>query len=412
MHSAPQPPLSRWLYPALFLLAILPFTSTAGPRITTLLLTFGYAVWQWRQRPVPPLPFKLAFASWLAIPILFLPFALDPAYSIKEIKTEVVFGLVAFFSFFVLTDSRRMLRGWFTAVAIGATVISLWGIADFAIHGMWYEPGHHGGSASFVTYAITVAPLALPAWILFSDQAGRARKIVALVVSVLILAALLTGQRIAEPVLFAQLIAVMAWAGQRKLLAWRTTALVAAALTLVIGIGGALMVEHRFGGVEGIRQSIENDPRIDKLHLVTGTIAERPWTGFGFGRNAMKLARPQLMGHPADQFWHAHNTLLNYWIEVGLPGMAALLFLFGTLFAAYLRLARHDDPLLSAIGIAGLTMVLGVVLRNQVNDMFQRDLSLLFWCVNGFLFGFALRRKGEIEPTRPTEPTASTHAPG
>jgi hypothetical protein len=36
-----------------------------------------------------------------------------------------------------------------------------------------------------------------------------------------------------------------------------------------------------------------------------------------------------------------------------------------------------------------LLVVTGVLLRNQVNDMFVRDNALLFWALNGLLLGAA-----------------------
>ena len=90
-------------------------------------------------------------------------------------------------------------------------------------------------------------------------------------------------------------------------------------------------------------------------------------------------------------FWHAHNIVLNQGFQLGLAGMVAVLGVFAALAAHWLRLARNGDATLKVIGIAGVLMVIGVLTRNLTNDLFQRDLALLFWALNGALAGYAER---------------------
>ena len=54
------------------------------------------------------------------------------------------------------------------------------------------------------------------------------------------------------------------------------------------------------------------------------------------------------------------------------------------------------------LGVCGIALVLGVFLRNMVNDMFVRDQALLFWALNGMLLGLGCRQS---RPTaRPAMP--------
>jgi O-antigen ligase len=112
----------------------------------------------------------------------------------------------------------------------------------------------------------------------------------------------------------------------------------------------------------------------------------------------MSRAYPDLL--PADEshvFWHPHNLVLAYGISAGVPGMVAVLAMFGSLAGRFWRLARRGEPLVRLAGLAGTTMVAGVLARNMANDFFVRDGALLFWALAGMLFGYALRREATVQ---------------
>jgi len=48
-------------------------------------------------------------------------------------------------------------------------------------------------------------------------------------------------------------------------------------------------------------------------------------------------------------------------------------------------------------GLAGTTMVAGVLARNMANDFFVRDGALLFWALAGMLFGYARRPEATVQ---------------
>ena len=87
---------------------------------------------------------------------------------------------------------------------------------------------------------------------------------------------------------------------------------------------------------------------------------------------------------------------------MGLPGMVAILLVFGALLREYLRFWRSGDRRLVMIGVCGIALVLGVFLRNMVNDMFVRDQALLFWALNGMLLGLGCRLS--LPTARPAVP--------
>ena len=140
-----------------------------------------------------------------------------------------------------------------------------------------------------------------------------------------------------------------------------------------------------------LRDNVIQDIRIRNWPKIADRILEQPLYGKGFGRNAMSKAYPDLIPPESSEIWHAHNVFLNYGLSMGVPGMLALLILFACLLRKYWFLASNGSTLQRSIGIAGIAMVAGVVTRNLTNDFFMRDMSLLFWSLNGLLLGLGYR---------------------
>jgi O-antigen ligase len=80
-------------------------------------------------------------------------------------------------------------------------------------------------------------------------------------------------------------------------------------------------------------------------------------------------------------------------MAMGVPGMIAILLLFLTLLRKFWELSRADDRIVAMAGICGVLLVVGVVARNLTNDLFQRDLALLYWAIAGMLFGYSYHAK-------------------
>ena len=84
--------------------------------------------------------------------------------------------------------------------------------------------------------------------------------------------------------------------------------------------------------------------------------------------------------------------MLNYGLKMGLPGIAALLAIFLGLIFQYWKFLLAPVREVQLLGTAGIAIVLAVLLRNQVNDMFLRDMAILFWALNGALLGLGARK--------------------
>ena len=175
------------------------------------------------------------------------------------------------------------------------------------------------------------------------------------------------------------------------------TVLMALALMAVLFLGLAQSIrgnsELPGAAEERSLAAMRNDERIMFWPKVLGRIMEHPLSGAGFGREAMKLASRDLIPNGNVFLWHAHNTVLNYGLAMGVPGMLALLIIFWALLREYASFWRTGDRQLRMIGACGIVLVAGVFSRNMVNDLFLRDLSILFWALNGVLLGLGCRQR-------------------
>jgi hypothetical protein len=98
------------LLPFMLLLFILPFPRTVALRLACLAAAFLIVVISWRRLTPPPFPCKWAIALWAGVAIASLHFAVDPAYSLGEIRSEVGYALMAFVAFFAWTRDEKRLR--------------------------------------------------------------------------------------------------------------------------------------------------------------------------------------------------------------------------------------------------------------------------------------------------------------
>lgn len=374
-----------WIPFAAFL-AILPFPGTVAIRLLLLVIVFVIAGSWARGRFTEIrslLPSKLPLALWGLVACASLGYAVDPAYSLGEIKNELGYTALAFFAFFVLgrrPDTARLAIGFGSGVSL--IIITAWGTFTWVGNGRhWLESGAHGGSATIATYVVSIAPVLL--FLFFTARSAAQRRLVVATGLVLCWLAAITGQRAVWLTLGAEgivLIALVRHLGVRVSRAGTLAALLAVCLLALAGL--FFVNQHRMGG-----EDLNLDTRLRFWPQVIDTIAAHPLAGSGFGIHSLKKAYPELIPSFNTQLWHAHNVFLNYGIWLGLPGILALAGVFlslGHWFSQ--RVSAHPAA------VAGVCLIVGVVVRNQFNDFFMRDMSLLFWALAGLFAGLCSMR--------------------
>src|SRR5579864_2103140 len=314
------------LLPFMFLLFILPFPGTVALRLVCLAAAFLVAVFLWRKLAPPRIPCRPALFAWAAVALLSLAGAVDPAYSLGEIKNEVLYAMMTFVAFFAATRSEADLKQLLLALVAGALLICTLALESRLRLGVWNDEGVFGGIAAFAGYAIALAPML---FLLGSLSAAPWRRASALGVFLLVdVTAFLSLQRIVWWTLALQ-------AGIAVFLLWRCgvlkmkrAALFACLAGIVLLAAGIFLAaqQQRFGGDDV--ETVTEDSRLGHWMPVLRRIAESPVRGAGFGRRALSKAHPDLIPEDNTLFWHAHNVFLNYGLEMGVPGMLALAWVF------------------------------------------------------------------------------------
>lgn len=381
------------LLPFALFLIVLPFPHTVAVRHIMLSIAFLIAAWHWK-RLLPartPVPGKPAIALWISISLASLAYAVDPAYSFGEIQNEIVFTMMAFFAFHAIAADAKRARYLLRALALGLTIIGGWAAAAWFAHRLsWDESGGYGGIGIFATYLVTVAPVL--GWLMLEDESLRVRRIALGLLFFVLFLAVAAGQRAILPVFAIQLLLFVYLLGRSGRLALGRRRWLAILAVLVAGsaIGLKIQEKQRFGITGDLGASLVADSRLSFWPKVVANIAQHPFSGGGFGIRAMAKAYPDLIPDYNPLLWHGHNVFLNYGIGMGLPGMLALAALFGYWGWFFWNAATTAPRQAALAGIAGLTMVAGVVLRNQFNDFFTRDMSLMFWALTGLFARLAM----------------------
>ena len=272
----------------------------------------------------------------------------------------------------------------------------------------WVENGMQGGVGSFSTYLVTCVPALF--WLSMETSSASLRWYYRALLLFALSLAYITLQRAVWPTLVAEFLVALFLlhrsrrTGGKPRVVWGVTVIALVACVAIFSftnkMRGVDSLSALIPSPQAFNASIEEqsgddgDPRFPFWPVVLKTVADHPLTGTGFGIGLMKKAYPELVPQNFPDLWHAHNTPLNYAIQMGIPGAAALLLMFFG-FARQFIIFLRTNPAAEAACIAGIMVLTGVLLRNQTNDFFRRDTALLFWSLIGIFSGMALPRRGE-----------------
>ena len=118
-------------------------------------------------------------------------------------------------------------------------------------------------------------------------------------------------------------------------------------------------------------------------------IKERPLLGWGYG-NYKRFRDVYYQRYPeVDTTAHAHNNLLQMWVDGGVIGLGAFLFLFWSIlklgWLAYQRLPAEDEPLRS-LTLGGFLSIIGFLVGGLTQYNFgDAEVVLVMWAIVGVL---------------------------
>lgn len=377
----------------------LPFSHSVALRLMALFGAWMCLAFAWRRLQVPRIPLLPLLGAWAGLGALSLLWAVDRAYSASELKSEVLYAVLVYILFFALADPRRL--ELFRRTMLAATAASF---ASALYWALWLEPNStrafFNGPGMYSTYLAMVYPFVL-VWALDGSQSRRWRLAHLLLLALVFAGAAITRNRAVWLALALESALVIALHPTPPLAHWRARSRVAAVLAALLVLGSAfsaVLLWRTHPATSSAIEMIRRDARLELWHFAAEKIQERPLTGYGFGRGA---ARAELRVRYGHRDWeHAHNTVLNYGLALGLGGIALVLALFGTVFVRLAQLWRRGGSALSPYALAGLALVAGLFVKLMFDDFFYRQTTLFFFAVAGMLLGAGARFGHAVPPTR------------
>jgi len=396
------------LFPATLLLVVLPLNHSMALRMSCLFLAAGIAIWYAFKNPIPRIPLKFPLALWAGIAALSTSWSVDPLFSLGEFKTEIVYGMVAFFTFYVLTQGQQEWNRWLRAISAGmalTVVMAIWTNRAQLTSFQAYDWHWQHGFVTYSTYLVTILPCLIFFWLKNTGE-GILHKLRWALLPLFLFAGYATLNRmfwLTTGLVF--IMWILFWWTRRKrsyhkgaLLA--TTVCGALTLTLLFVTVAEQKPSDNASPLAApasisnhIRNTFEHSERYEIWRFWLGHIADKPLAGIGFGRDLPHIAYADMKPRewPDLMFAHAHNIFLDYALQLGLVGLGIFLFLIGAILRYFWRLYRSPVEEAALIGICGMTTVIAMLSKNMTDNLFWRGDALLFWAIMGILIGYGRR---------------------
>jgi O-antigen ligase len=387
-------------------LFLAPIAGSAGLRSAALILAAIALAGTWRANATPHLakvPRALAatFALWVLLAVASLAWSVDPRLTLDELRNEVFYGTLAVIVFFLAAQRPGRWRAWCAALLAGTLVVFAIHLADallgvkFSRHPVFEQRG------PWSTHLVLVAPLVFalswrPPW---GAARGPAFGVVGM--ALLLYAAWETENRIVWVALAAQFLiaGLLPAAGPEGATRTLRTLAVTAALVATTAFAAAV-VDRSALHFAGAADSLERDVRPRIWAVAWDKFREAPLLGHGFGREVLAKDfiphTPIVLNHP--QIRHGHNVFVDTALSLGIIGLAlfvALLWQLAAEYAGYLRRAE-----VASLGMIGLMVLAGFVVKCLTDDFLHRHNGLVFWALNAMLLGLG---RGAPELTPPGE---------
>lgn len=138
--------------------------------------------------------------------------------------------------------------------------------------------------------------------------------------------------------------------------------------------------------------------RLDLLHAAGDAFSAHPWTGVGVGNFGGYLQATDACARDGMwycKFGHAHSDLPEWAATMGIPGLLAIVLLYGVPLALFARRARGRAWGAAGAATTGLLFVVTFALDGLTQSMFAHQLSASFYAAMvGVLAGLCMVERG------------------
>lgn len=387
-----------YILPLLVYIFILPFTHTVAIRLVCLTAAFIFSLKINITQYPPKFPSKTALSLWIVICMLSVFWSISFQYSFGEFKNAVIYSMIAFATCFYSTTDIRVWNIFKNTMVLSLFTICIFGIVRFAHYHTWTitKSIGAGDERAFSTYLVIIFPILLTIIATYPKQ-SIIRHLTWVTIPMAAAAGFMTLNRmmwisvLAQSAIFIFLYAKKSSSRifNRKAFLILTTSVCGLLIVCLVAVS---QIRNRTGllNTDKLVTSYIHSFRLRIWHYAFKRIAERPITGYGFGRG---ILRHDFIAHFNNNplIWHAHNMVLNYALEAGVFGVLALLLLFGSLTRQFWRLYRSESRDVWLLGLLGLCLLAGVAIKAMTDDIIIREDALLLWSIFGMSLGLGGR---------------------
>jgi O-antigen ligase len=139
--------------------------------------------------------------------------------------------------------------------------------------------------------------------------------------------------------------------------------------------------------------------RYERLQVAWEAFIDAPWTGVGMGRFDSAMTRLPVCRDPATavercHLDHAHNDLAEWGATRGIPGVLALLAIYGVPLWVFFSLWRGQGRAAHGPAAAGMAVVLIYMVCGLTQSMFAHQITAgVYASLVGILAGLALNAR-------------------
>lgn len=350
--------------------------------------------------PLPPWSLTLTVGAWFAWSAASYFWSVKPRYTAGQLSREIAENVLVIVAFYLASIDVTTFRRYVATALASFAIMSSLAIGSALTAAGWDPALKHNGVGPYSTYVVLTAPLLL--LLLAPAPVGLARRGGALALCAVLLALLVGSARLTDNrMVWIALAAVFAIAAIASAARWPRTFLRApwrwlaplAALLVVLGFAFADAALERAESVfpphTSVEATIKADPRIRLWQQLSERIGDRAWQGYGFGR---RIQAEEISSDLADlQLTHAHNLFASQWLQTGAVGLALFVAMLGAMAATFVRYIRARDDVLAFLGIVGLCVLTGFVVKNITDDFLFRSNAKEFWALLAILTGLGTR---------------------
>lgn len=371
----------------------LPIPHTTSFRIAGMLLMALAVIATFRREAFHALPLRAPFLAWAALALVSLTYAVNPRYSLSEVKAEILYSFLVYFSFYVLSARGLLWRAglwsvFASLVTLSLTNIFLWKTAGDVDHPHYF----YNGVGAYTTYLVTVFPFIILTLVTAPVDAVI-KWLLSIAALVFLVPAYLTANRmfwvalVTGTVVLSALLLVSSKMRLQKIGVLATLAISLSLSAVLFYSSLERRLPTQADAAQVLDKTIDIDPRPVLWRFVIDEIASHPERGVGFGILSFDYAYPQWEKKSGGILFHAHNVFLDAGIQMGVPGILVVLWLFTAVLHEYWRLYQSDERVVQWIAACGIAMVVAVITKNMTDEFFRRDLALLFWALVGLSLG-------------------------